>query len=151
MADPTDPAIPPNSIVFGFGPMLPIVAGGAGAWLLPGIWPLLAVQATILWGALILVFVAGVRRGFGFGSPRASTPTEIATMLLYFLLAIAAIAVSRLPLALALLMIGFALVALLDRRAALTGDAPAHFARLRPPQMLLGIVGFAAALARTIA
>jgi hypothetical protein len=150
MADPRDPTIPANSILFGYGPMLPLVAGGAAAWLLPWPWPLWATQATILWGALILVFIAGVRRGFGFGNPGASTAVEIATMLVYFLLALAAIAVPRLPLSLALLVVGYALVAPLDRRAALTGNAPAHFARLRPPQMLVGIAGLVAALARTL-
>ncbi len=145
-----DPRVPVNSILFGYGPMLPLIAGGAAAWLLPWPWPLWAVQATILWGALILVFIAGVRRGFGMGNPGASTAAEIATMLVYFLLALVAIAVPRLPLSLALLALGFALVALLDRRAAMTGNAPAHFARLRPPQMLMGIVGLAAALARTL-
>ena len=150
MADPRDPRVPVTSVLFGYGPMLPLVAGGAAAWALPWPWPLWAVQATILWGGRFLVFVAGVRRGFGMGDPAASTVAEIATMLVYFLLALVAIAVPRLPLSLSLLALGYALVALLDRRAALRGNAPAHFARLRPPQMLVGIVGLAAALARTL-
>lgn len=146
-----DPHVPFNSVLFGYGPMLPLLAGGAGAWLLGDPWPLVAVRATILWAALILVFVAGVRRGFGFGDPAASTLVEIATMMAYFLLALAALLVPRAAVSLALLATGYALVALLDRRAALAGNAPAHFARLRPPQMLLGIAGIAAALARTVA
>ena len=36
---------------------------------------------------------------------------------------------------------GFLLAALLARRAAGRGDAPAWFARLRPPQLLLGVAG----------
>ncbi|WP_174298281.1 DUF3429 domain-containing protein [Sphingomonas bacterium] len=146
-----DPRVPANSILFGFGPMLPLLAGGAGAWLAPDRWPVLAVRLTVLWGAVILVFVAGVRRGYGFGSPRASTPVEVATMLVYFLLALAALLFPRPPLSLGLLAIGYALVALLDRRAALAGNAPAHFARLRPPQMLVGIVGLVGAMVAAVA
>ena len=148
--DPSDPRVPATSYVYGFGPMLPLVAGGAAAWLLPGMLALFAVQLTVLWGTLILVFIAGVRRGFGFGSPRASTLVEIMTMQAYFLLALGAILLGPRPYGPALLCIGYALVALLDRRAALRGDAPAHFARLRPPQMLLGLVGLVATLARTL-
>ena len=47
-----------------------------------------------------------------------------------------------------LVLVGYALVALLDTRAARTGNAPAHFARLRGPQMLIGMLGIAAALGR---
>ena len=150
MTDPRDPHVPLDSIVFGYGPMLPLLAAGAGAWVLPGFWPLFALQAAILWGGVILIFLAGVRRGFGFGYPGASTAVEIATMLVYFLLGLAAIVVPRPPLALGLLVLGYLLVALLDRRAAVAGNAPAHFARLRPTQMLLGALGLAAALARAL-
>ena len=38
--------------------------------------------------------------------------------------------------------------ALLDTRAARAGDAPAHFARLRGPQMAIGVLGIGAVLAR---
>ena len=150
MTDPRDPRVPPNSIIFGYGPMLPLVLAGGAAWLLPGFWPLFAIQAAILWGGVILIFLAGVRRGFGFGFPPASTAVEIATMLVYFLLGLAAIVVPRPAIALAVLAVGYALVALLDRRAAVAGNAPAHFARLRPTQMLVGLLGLVAALARTL-
>jgi hypothetical protein len=150
MTDPRDPHIPVSSLVFGYGPMLPLVFGGAAAWIAPAFWPLVAIQATILWGGVILVFLAGVRRGFGFGYAPASTPVEIATMLAYFLLGLSAIVIPRPAVALTIVAVGFALVALLDRRAAVAGNAPAHFARLRPTQMLVGIVGIAAAWARTL-
>jgi len=148
MSNPEDPRVPLNSIVLGYGPMLPLIAAGIGAWLLPLAWAALATRLAIIWGALILAFIAGVRRGFGFGDPRASTTVEIATMMVYFILAGLALVVPTASMALPLLMIGFALVALLDRRAALTGNAPAHFARLRVPQMLLGILGLAFIWAR---
>lgn len=139
--------IPRNAQILGFGPMLPLVAAGIGAWVLPGSWPVLAVQLAIVWGALILAFVAGVRRGFGFGRPEASTALEIAAAIGYFTIAGLALVVPQAATALALLTAGYAAVALLDRRAALIGSAPAFFAKLRPPQFLLGAAGLAACFA----
>lgn len=136
--------IPTDSIIFGYGPMLPLVAAGIGAWVLPPAWGVLAVRLAIIWGALILSFIGGVRRGFGFATPRASTPVEIVAAVVYVTIAGLALLVPFVGTALALLAAGYALAALLDRRAALAGNAPAHFARLRPPQLLLGCAGLVA-------
>jgi hypothetical protein len=141
--------IPPDSLVFGYGPMLPLVAAAIGAWSLPGPWPRIAVDLAVLWEALILAFVAGVRRGYGFGAPGASKPVAIAAMLAYFVpagLALVLAWAKRADMALALLAGGYALVAALDRRAALTGNAPPHFARLRPSQMGLAVFALIALL-----
>ena len=151
MDNPDDPRVPVNSLLLGYGPMLPLIAGGAGAWLLPPPLGLFAVQATVLWAALILVFIAGVRRGFGFAGRRASTAVEIATMMAYFLLGLGALIVPGFTVELTLLLVGYLLAAVLDTRAARSGDAPAHFARLRGPQMLIGMLGLGAALARVAA
>ena len=150
MSNPDDPRVPLNSVVFGYGPMLPLAVAGIAARVLPAGWPELATRLAVIWAALILAFIAGVRRGFGFGDPRASTAVEIATMMGYFVLAGLALVVPAAWMALLLLMVGFALVALLDRRAAFAGNAPAHFARLRVPQMLFGIAGLALLWARLI-
>lgn len=140
--------IPLNSLVFGYGPMLPFAAAAAGAWLLGGQWPALAIHLAIVWAAMILVFIAGVRRGYGFGDPGASTAVEIATMLLWFILAGLALVWPGRLVPLALLLAGYVTVPLLDRRAAFHGDAPAHFASLRPPQMAIAIASLAALLIR---
>lgn len=137
-----DPRIPPVSRVFGFGPVLPLVAAGAGPWLVPRSGPL-AIQCAIVWAAAILVFVGGVRRGVAFARP-AATASALVAGALYLLLAVAALLVPQPSTALALLIVGYAAAALLDRRAALAGDAPAHLARLRPPQLLLGTAGLVA-------
>lgn len=149
--DARSDAIPLTSILFGYGPMLPLAAAAAGAWLLAPPWPETAVRLAILWGAMILTFVAGVRRGYGFGDPAASTGHAITAMLAYFIpagLALVAGAYEQRAAALGLLLGGFALVIVLDRRAALAGDAPAHFARLRGPQMLVAVVALAFLLVR---
>ncbi|GAA4771678.1 hypothetical protein GCM10023219_18220 [Stakelama sediminis] len=124
--------------------MIPFVAAAVGIWLMHRPWPMIALWLVTLWGALILSFIAGVRRGFGFGRQTASTRTEILTMLPYFVIAGLALVVSSQLLAIALLMLGFLLAAVLDRHAALNGDAPAHFARLRPPQFLIAVLALAA-------
>lgn len=135
--------IPRNAQLLGFGPMLPLVAAGIGAWVLPGTWPILAVQLAIVWGAIILAFIGGVRRGFGFARESASTAVAIAAAAAYLTIAGLALVVPRATMALALLIVGYALAALLDRRAALAGNAPDFFATLRPPQLLLGAAGMA--------
>ncbi len=45
--------------------------------------------------------------------------------------------------ALMLLIAGYAVAALFDRRAALAGNAPDFFATLRPPQLLASAAGMA--------
>ncbi|GGB20266.1 hypothetical protein GCM10011380_07310 [Sphingomonas metalli] len=143
-----DSRIPADSLIFGYGPMLPFVAAAIGLWALPPHWAALALQLGIVWGALILAFLAGVRRGFGFGSNAASTFAEIATMLVYFVIAGLALIVPDATARLILLFIGFAAVVLLDTRAARHGDAPAHFARLRPPQIAIALVALVAMMLR---
>lgn len=144
MSRAADPRVPLTSVVFGFGPMLPLVAAALAAWFMPGYWPLIATRLAIIWAALILSFIAGVRRGFGFGRDGASTVVEIVTATAYFTLAGLSLVAPRADLALALLAVGYALAAVLDRRAALRLDAPAHFATLRPWQLLLGCAALAA-------
>lgn len=135
--------IPPDAKLLGFGPMLPLLMAGVAVWFLPGGWPVLAIQLAIIWAALLLAFIGGVRRGFGFAAPPASRTAEVASAAAYLTIALLALLVPRASIALALLAAGFALAALLDRRAARSGNAPAWFARLRPPQLLMGAAGLA--------
>ena len=144
MSDATRTTIPADALILGYGPMLPLVAAGCGAWLLPHPWPELAIRLALIWGALILAFIGGVRRGFGFAHESASKPREIAAATVYVAVALAALAIPRADLGLPVLAAGYALAALLDRRAAVGGDAPRYFARLRVPQLLLGCAGLLA-------
>jgi hypothetical protein len=137
-------------MVFGYGPMLPLVIAAVASWAPFGWVSLLAVRLAIVWAALILAFVAGVRRGFGMGADRASTSAELATAIAYFSLAGLALLVPLAANALALLVVGYVLVAWADRRAAFRGDAPRHFARLRARQMPLGAAALAVMWARLV-
>ena len=144
MSDPLDPRVPANSLLFGFGPMLPLAAAALGTWTLPPPWPGIAIRLAIVWAAIVLVFIAGVRRGFGFGWRSASTPVEIATMLAYSIPAGIALVLPSPHWSMASLLIGFGLVLVLDPIAAGQGDAPAHFATLRPPQITIALASLLA-------
>ncbi|GGO92695.1 DUF3429 family protein [Stakelama pacifica] len=134
------PPIPIDSLIFGYGPMLPFIAAALACWAMPAPWPSIAVWLMTIWGAMILTFVGGVRRGFGFGYRGACTGVEIATMLVYFITAGLALLLPWPALSVFLLAAGFALAAILDTRAALKGNAPAHFAALRIPQFGIATV-----------
>ena len=140
--------IPPSSLILGFGPMLLLPLLGIAAWSVSGWFAALLVSAGQLWAGALLIFIAGVRRGLGLAADD-SRPRVLLVMLALFLLGLAGIAM---PWAAAFpaLGLGFAAVAWLDPRAARAGEAPRHFARLRPPQMAIAIVGQAALLARAL-
>jgi hypothetical protein len=151
MSDATRPTIPADGLILGYGPMLPLVAAGCGTWLLPHPWPALAIRLALIWGALILAFIGGVRRGFGFARDSASKPREIAAAVVYVAVAGVSLAIPRADVALPTLAAGYALAALADRRAAIRGDAPLYFARLRVPQLLIGCAGLLACWAGLVA
>jgi hypothetical protein len=156
MSGPSDvkyTTIPLASLVFGYGPVAPFVAAAIGVWTLTPPWPQMATSLALIWGGIILVFVAGVRRGYGFGAPKASTAREIATMLIYFALgglSLVFTTYGQPDVALTLQVAGLLLVAFMDRRAAFSGDAPAYFATLRVPQMVIAAAGLMALLAHRL-
>jgi hypothetical protein len=136
--------IPALGKIFGWAAMLPFADGAIAVWLLPDAAP--AVALTILWGGAVLLFLAGVRRGLSFRTPGGEDAAQIATMLGWFLLALAAL-VSPLPAALLVLLIaGYVSAAVLDPLAARRREAPLFFARLRPVQMLVPIASLGAVL-----
>ncbi len=132
--------IPTLSLIFGYGAMLPLAAAAVAAWLVTDPWRGLLLRLGVVWAAAVLAFLGGVRRGSSFytaGSPRLA---QILTMLWLFTLAFVALLSGSNGAAIALLTIGYASVAILDPIAARRGEAPAHFARLRPPQMAVAII-----------
>ncbi len=148
-SDPTRAPIPLASLVFGYGPVAPFVAAALGAWTMAAPWPEIATGLAIIWGGIILVFLGGVRRGYGFGDPKASTFREIATMLVYVSLgglSLVFASIQQPTLAVICQVVGFFLVPVMDRSAAFTGDAPPYFARLRAPQMAIVLTALVALL-----
>jgi hypothetical protein len=150
--DPRDRQVPLLSLLFGYGPMLPIVAAAATVWLAPQPWPLIATSLGILWAGAILLFLSGVRRGLAFVIPGGGErPAQMATMLWLFVLALGAFVAPTPIVSLALLLLGYISVGVLDPIAARRNEAPAHFARLRPPQMMIGAAGLATLLVYQLA
>ena len=60
------PQIPWLSIVLGYGPMLPFVAGAIASWLSAGVLRSAIVTLFVVWAGCILAFLSGVRRGLSF-------------------------------------------------------------------------------------
>ncbi len=134
---------PALSLLLGYGAMLPFAIGAAAVWLLAGEGARFVADLTLLWGAAILVFLAGVRRGVSFRTENGPTAAQVAMMLWLFLLGLAAPVALALPsfrTALGLLLAGYASLAVLDPLAARRGEVPLFFERLRPVQMLIPIV-----------
>jgi hypothetical protein len=148
--DDIDPeTIPRLSLLLGFGPMLPILFGGGAALLWPALGHSPFVGWVVLWAAAILIFIAGVRRGYGFArQARPSLGALAGTFWMFFAGLGALPALLFDPAAAAILLIaGYASVIMLDPIAARRDEAPRHFAKLRPPQVLVGLAGLAALLA----
>ena len=143
-------AVPWLSVVFGYGPMLPFVAGAVLVWVLRGPMAEAVFTLTLLWGCAILLFLSGVRRGVSFRTEGGATLAQIATMLSLFLLgygALLAFALGKPVIALGLLIVGFTEITILDPIAARRGEAPLFFERLRPAQIPLAVLSLAALLA----
>ncbi|MBV9841600.1 MAG: DUF3429 domain-containing protein [Sphingomonadaceae bacterium] len=139
--------IPPLSLILGYGPtaLLPVLAvASATLPQKPGFGCLLVGQLS---AASVLIFIGGVRRGLSFGAPDERLNRQVATALGYFFIGLAAMLVPIGP-ALVLLILGYALAGLLDRRAARAGEAPPYFATLRPAQAAVAVLGLAGLLAR---
>lgn len=136
---------PPLSLVLGYGPaallpLLGVLAWAGQEWALP---------LGRLWGAAILLFLAGVARGLSFFTEGGPHWPQVAAMGWRFGCGLLAL-VAWLPVAFALLIAGYLGVALFDPWAARHGEAPRYFARLRPPQMAVAIAGLALLLARSL-
>ncbi|WP_126172124.1 DUF3429 domain-containing protein [Altericroceibacterium xinjiangense] len=141
----TPATTPPLSLLFGYGPMLPILAAGIAA--LAG-WEW-AIEAGRLWSASILIFLGGVTRGLSFFTAGGPRLPQIGIMLLRFVLGLSALVLPSV-LAFAALLAGYASVPLYDVQAAHHGTAPRYFARLRWPQMGLALIGLALLLAASL-
>lgn len=131
--------VPLDGAIFGWGAMLPFPALALAAWTAEPTLAALARGAAILWGAAILCFLAGVRRGLSFRTPGGPRAAQLVTMLWLFLAGLAALVLPAGG-ALVLLTAGYASLAVLDPIAARRDEAPLYFTRLRPWQMALAAV-----------
>ncbi|MCE7029787.1 DUF3429 domain-containing protein [Jiella avicenniae] len=134
---------PPIGALLAFVAMLPIAAGAVYLWIGTEAEAFLTVNLTLFWGAAILTFLAGVRRGVSFRQPGGPTLMQLATMLWLYGLGFVAIVETVWAYTLtatALELVGYLSLAVLDPVAAKNGEAPLFFASLRPVQMAIPIV-----------
>ncbi|SMC98922.1 Protein of unknown function [Fulvimarina manganoxydans] len=134
---------PMDGLFFGVVAMLPLLAGGIGLFVLPDNWSFLTLNLTLFWGAAILCFLAGVRRGVSFRQPGGPKVTQIAMMLFLFIAGYGAIVATvwAFPrLAIGLELAGYLALAILDPLSARAGRAPLYFASFRPWQMAIPLV-----------
>ncbi len=101
--------------------------------------------AAVIWTGCLLAFLAGVRRGLSFSEADGARPTEIASFLALFGVAVLTL-LFRSP---GLGVGGLALVAVLDGAAAGAGQAPPSFRLLRPAQMIVACLALVLVGSRT--
>ncbi len=137
--------VPADGLVLGFGAVLPFPVALAVLWFADAAAGAVALAALEIYGAAILIFLGGVRRGLSFrteGGPRAG---QIGMALWLFAAGLGALALATVP-ALGLLLAGYASLFILDPLAARRGEAPLYFARLRPWQMAIPVAVLALVL-----
>jgi hypothetical protein len=132
MPEPTDTQA--ESLFFAWIAMVPFVIGAIAAWPYPP-----AFRLTVIWGGTILAFLSGVRRGLSFRTPDGPHIAQLATMMLLFLLALAALLAPAQRWSAIPLIVGFGTIALLVRPAARRAEIPPFFVNLRPMQMLVPV------------
>ena len=142
--------VPLDGLLLGYGPMLPFPAAVAAMLLGPAALAEVAPALVVLWGAAILMFLGGVRRGLSFRTPGGPRLSQIAMMLWLFLAGLGALMLPG-PWALVLLLAGYASLMVLDPIAARREEAPLYFARLRPSQMAIPVASLAALLLIVVA
>lgn len=139
------PRIPALSLIFGYGPVLVLPLDALAAWA----GTPLALLIGQIWGAAILIFLAGVARGLSFFTPGGTHVSQMLAMIVRFSLGLLAL-VAGPTIGFGLLILGYASIALTDPWFARWGGAPQHFARLRPPQMVVALLGLTALFALSL-
>ncbi|WP_414707080.1 DUF3429 domain-containing protein [Salinisphaera sp.] len=121
--------------MLGYLPIVPLVVAGVGVWFAGPALFALAIEASVLWSAILFFFLAGVRRGLSFFTEGGPQPAQILTMFWLFLVGVVVLISPYITFALAVAALGFASIGVLDPAAARRREVPDFFRALRPPQM----------------
>ncbi|MCT8266457.1 DUF3429 domain-containing protein [Afifella sp. JA880] len=139
----SEPARTPGlSIFLGYGAMLPITVGALAVLVLPDDAAEVVLSLTTIWGAVVLIFLGGVRRGLSFRTEAGPTITQLVMTFWLFGLGLVSLLLGPGSGTLLLLLAGYVRLAIVDPLSARRGEAPLFFARLRPLQMLVPIASF---------
>ena len=144
--------IPGPALWLGLAGLIPFVAGAASLWvnisLLP---PAAGLKLAIIYGAIILSFMGGIRWGTAIGPYDSGRQTmEFSASVLGSLAGLAAAFLPAIP-ALALLIAGFLMQGLWDVISVDAGRLPSWFGRLRMILTAGAVVSLVAALLAVLA
>jgi hypothetical protein len=124
--------IPASALLLGLSGLIPFAAGAAAQWVpLPLVTAETGLRLIIVYGAIILSFLGGVRWGTALGPFDARRQgLEFSASVLGSLAGLAAVFLAAIP-ALALLIAGFLMQALWDVTSVESGRLPQWFGKLR--------------------
>ncbi|MGJ3230545.1 MAG: DUF3429 domain-containing protein [Oceanicaulis sp.] len=134
----------------GYAAMAPLAGAAVLVWITPEAAAVIRALA-IVWGALILVFLAGVRRGLSFRTEDGPATAQLVVMGWLFALGLAALLAPWPAASLGLLTAGYGTLLFADPPSALAGRLPLFMARLRPPQMTIAVIALAVLLGQLAA
>lgn len=143
--------IPSAALLLGLAGLVPFFAGAAALWAsLPLLPPETGLKLAIVYGAIILSFLGGIRWGTAIGPYDTSRQTlEFSASVLGSLAGLAAVFLPAIP-ALALLIAGFLMQGLWDVMSVDSGRLPSWFGRLRMILTAGAVVSLIAALVAVI-
>ena len=144
--------IPGAALMLGLAGLIPFVAGAAAQWTRIPLLPSDAgLKLAIVYGAIILSFLGGIRWGTAIGPYDQGRQTlEFSASVLGSLAGLAAVFLPNIP-ALALLIAGFLMQGLWDVMSVDAGRLPHWFGRLRMILTAGAVVSLVAALLAVIA
>lgn len=131
--------VPWDGLILGWGAMLPFAILGAWAWAASADAAEAPRAAARVWGAALLLFFSGVRRGLSFRTEGGPTTGQVLASICLFLAGLMALLVP-VSWALAIVALALAILGLLDTRAARRGEVPLYFSSLRPWQMSFAVI-----------
>jgi hypothetical protein len=141
--------IPRDGLLLGYAAVLPYPLAALAYCMVPPALAGAVMSSAIVWGAAILIFLSGVRRGLSFRTEGGPSLGQIAGAIGLFATGLAALDLPT-NAALSLLLLGHLWLLARDPVAARRGEAPLYFTQLRPPQMSIAVVGIAALLALSL-
>ena len=145
-------SIPGAALALGLAGLIPFVAGAAAQWTsLPLLSQETGLRLAIIYGAIILSFLGGIRWGTAIGPYDSGRQTlEFSASVLGSLAGLAAAFLPAIP-ALALLIAGFLMQGLWDVMSVDSGRLPQWFGRLRMILTAGAVVSLVVALLAVIA
>lgn len=131
-------SVPVLEFLLAYAALVPLVAGAGAVLALPAPSASTVRDLSLHWGAAILLFFSGVRRGVSFRTMGGPTVSQIAMMFALFgsgLVSVLALAYGMPFVAGLLELTCYVGLGILDPIAARRGELPLYFRRLRPMQM----------------